>query len=153
MVDGESKSKTNTKIPWYLPVIVVLGAAPALGALFVFGFIVRYSLAHDEKRCPFELLERREVAQGVWLREEKRRCLEDVEEHRWVVEREGKNRVELGRYPLLLANAAHGFRWEARIDGGNVVVEIDNQGKGKITLKEKHEPNLHKKQPYFQEKR
>jgi hypothetical protein len=118
---GKSETK---KTPWYLPIIVVLGAAPAVFSLYILYFITNYSMAHDEERCPYAHVETRDVAAGVRVREESRRCIDEVEEHRWLVERGTAPQIE------------QGFPWQARIEEARVVITIENQGRGEIVLRE-----------------
>jgi hypothetical protein len=130
---GKSETK---KTPWYLPIIVVLGAAPAVFSLYILYFITNYSMAHDERRCPYAHVETREVGAGVRVREESRRCIDEVEEHRWLVERGTAPPNELGRYPLEAEQIPQGFPWTASIEDARVVITIENQGRGEIVLRE-----------------
>ncbi len=121
---------------WWWPILVVLGVAPALFALYIMYFIAHYALAHDEERCPYALVETRAVAAGVRVREESRRCIDEVEEHRWLVERGTASPNELGRYPLEAAEIERGFPWRAAIEDGRVVITIENRGRGEFVLRE-----------------
>jgi hypothetical protein len=134
MTDAD-KSETK-KTPWYLPIIVVLGAAPAVFSLYILYFITDYSMAHDEGRCPYAHVETRDVGAGVRVREESRRCIDEVEEHRWLVERGTAPPNELGRYPLEAAQIEQGFPWQAEIEDARVVITIQNQGRGELVLRE-----------------
>lgn len=133
---SEASKTEKKKTPWWLPIIVVLGAAPAVFALYILYFITRYSMAHDEGRCPYEHVETRPVAAGVRVREESRRCIDEVEEHRWLVERGTAPLDELGRYPLEADQISLGFPWVAAIEDGRVVITVQNQGRGEIVLRE-----------------
>ncbi|MBN8615810.1 MAG: hypothetical protein J0L92_34775 [Deltaproteobacteria bacterium] len=124
------------KTPWWLPIIVVLGAAPAIFSLYILYFISRYSIAHDEERCPYVHVETRDVSAGVRVREESRRCIDEVEEHRWLVQRGTEPPMELGRYPLEAAQIEDGFPWTATLDDARVVITVQNQGRGEIVLRE-----------------
>ena len=53
-------------------------------------FMAQNEAAFDEATCPYQVMETREVAEGVEVREDARRCQADVEEHRWVLLREEK---------------------------------------------------------------
>lgn len=131
------KAQTEAKkSPWWLPIIVVLGAAPAVFSLYILYFITSYSIAHDEDTCPYQARETRDVSAGVRVREEARRCIDEVEEHRWLVERGTAPPNELGRYPLEAAQIEQGFPWVASIEEGRVVITIQNQGRGEIVLRE-----------------
>ncbi len=123
------------KTPLWVPVAVFFGALPAVMALFIFGVIVRYGWAHDEDRCPFHSVETRTIDASVSVREDARRCIEEVEEHRWVVLR-GGSELDLGRYPLEAELVEVGFPWEARVEDGRVVIDVTNEGRGTFTLRE-----------------
>lgn len=69
--------------------------------LLVLVFVIRNEHAHDETRCPFRLAERRPVAGAEsFVIDEKRECIEGLEEHRWTVERGGVRVREIGRRRL-----------------------------------------------------
>jgi hypothetical protein len=116
-------------------VLVGLAIAPAVIAVGIFGFIARYSLAHDEARCPFSEVETRASGE-VQVREESRRCLPEIEEHRWLAIRDGRAPLELGRYPLEAERVEHGFPWEVRQEEGRAVVTVINEGRGEIVFRE-----------------
>lgn len=139
-VAGGSPPSAAKKTPFWVPVVVFVGALPAVFALFIFGFIVRYGWAHDEGRCPFHEVETRSVGSGVSVREDARRCMDEVEDHRWLVLREGAEPLDLGRYPLEAALVDVGFPWEARLEEGRVVVDVTNEGHGTFTLREPAPP-------------
>lgn len=127
-------SEAKKKTPWWVPVIVVIGALPALFALFIFAFVVRYSVAHDEETCPYMLGEPREVASGVRVREDTRVCMDDVRDHRWVVLREGVDDRSLGNLPLMGEDAR--FEWEARIEEDRVVIDVVVPDRGELSFRE-----------------
>ncbi|MFO0713703.1 MAG: hypothetical protein U0353_27870 [Sandaracinus sp.] len=127
---------SDKKSPWWLPIVVVVGAAPAVFAIYILYFITSYSMAHDERRCPYSHVETRPVGDGVRVREESRRCIDEVEEHRWLVERGTAPPNELGRYPLEAEQISEGFPWTATIEDARVVITIQNQGRGEIVLRE-----------------
>lgn len=133
-VDPNATEKRGT--PLWVKIIVVLGALPGVLALFIMFFIARYSILHDEDRCPYAHVETRDVGDGVRVREESRRCMDEVEEHRWLVERGTAEPLELGRYPLEAAQIPEGFPWTATLDEQRVVITITNQGRGEIVLRE-----------------
>jgi hypothetical protein len=109
---------------------------PAALAIGIFVFIARFGMAHDESRCPFREVETRRVATGLEVREEARRCLPEVEEHRWLVLREGGEPRELGRYPRRTAQPGQGLPWRARERDGRVIVTVTNVGRGDIVFRE-----------------
>jgi hypothetical protein len=132
--DAPAAEKKAT--PLWVKIIVVLGALPGVLALFIMFFIARYSILHDEDRCPYAHVETRNVGDGVRVREESRRCMDEVEEHRWLVERGTAAPMELGRYPLEAEQIPDGFPWTATLDERRVVITITNQGRGEIVLRE-----------------
>lgn len=117
------------------PALVLIAILPALLAIGVFIFVARYEIAHDDARCPFQEVRSAQVA-GATVREDSRRCLDDVEEHRWVVLREGFAETEIGRYPLEAAHFDEGFPWEVRAEEGRAVVAVTNPGRGEMIFRE-----------------
>ena len=117
-------------------VLMVLGMLPAVLALGIFAFIARFQLAHDEGRCPFHELETRAVTPSVRVREDARRCLPEIEEHRWLVIRGGREPLELGRFPLEADQTERGFPWTATLEDGRAVVTITNEGRGELVFRE-----------------
>lgn len=127
-------SETKKKTPWWVPVIVVIGALPAVFALFIFAFVVRYSVAHDEASCPYTLGEPRVIADDVSVREDSRSCMDDVRDHRWVVLRPGVPDRSLGNLPLMGEDAR--FEWEARIEEERVVIDVVVPDRGELSFRE-----------------
>lgn len=117
-------------------VLMVLGGLPALLAIGIFVFIARFQLAHDEGRCPFHEVETRVVSPDLRVREDARRCLEEIEEHRWLVLRTGAEPLELGRFPLEAEQTERGFPWTAELEDARVVVTITNEGRGELVFRE-----------------
>lgn len=110
------------------PILIVLATAP-LGILLLSMFMMaRSELAFDEARCPFETGEVRVVSDGVSVREDARTCQEGVEEHRWVLMREGQEPREIARRRLEAAYFEGDYAWSASETDDNVEVEIRNPG-------------------------
>lgn len=107
--------------------LVILATAPIGFAIFFFGFIVESELAFDEATCPYEEIEVREVAEGIRVREEERTCQPGVEEHRWVLLREGEDDLEFGQRRLQ-AELYEEYSWSARVQDDRVWLEILNPG-------------------------
>ena len=135
----QTPEKKKERTPLWVVLVVIVGAAPAVFAVYILFFISRYSIMHDESRCPYAHVVTRPVGQGVRVREESRRCIDEVEEHRWLVERGTAPPRELGRYPLEAAQITAGFPWHAEIEEGRVVITITNEGRGDLVLREPHE--------------
>ena len=105
-------------------------AVPAIVTpVAVFAFIVRTELAHDPETCPFREVERREIGARLSVAEERRSCLEGVEEHRYLVYRP-QRRFVLGRRRFAAeAFSAQVYRWRANTDAeGRVLVTVTNEG-------------------------
>lgn len=130
---GESAKK---KSPWWLPIAVFFGALPAVLAIGIFVWVIRTGLAHEESRCPFHDVETRPLDAHASVLEQSRRCIDDVEEHRWMVVRDEGTPMELGRMPLENERIAEGFPWEARIEDDRVVIDVTNEPRGVFTLRE-----------------
>ncbi len=108
---------------WKKAVLVGLAVAPIGFAILAFVFMARSELAFDEATCPFEEREVRDVAPGVRVRDEARTCQPGVEEHRWVVLREGRPELAIGQRRLA-AEAWVGSSWTAVLRDGHVRLEI-----------------------------
>ncbi len=122
------------KLPIPRWVLILVATLPAGIAIGIFIFIARFSMAHDESRCPFREVEARAVSADAIVREESRQCLPEVEEHRWVLLRQDRGELELGRYPL--EQIGRGFPWHADLEEGRVVVTVTNEGRGDIVFRE-----------------
>lgn len=116
--------------------LVAIGVLPAFFAVGIFVFIARIGIAHDESRCPFHEVETRVVSAQVSVREEARRCLPEMEEHRWLAIRGRAPPLELGRFPLAAERIDAGFPWAAREEAGRVVVTVTNVGRGDLVFRE-----------------
>ena len=126
--------RAKKRSPWWLPLVVIMGAAPAVLALIIFGVIVRYSWAHDLDRCPYTLGTPRDLREGVAVREDHRQCMEDVEDHRWVVVREGMDDLPLGNLPLMGTNVT--VEWAARLEEDHAIVDVTIPERGDLTFRE-----------------
>jgi hypothetical protein len=107
---------------------MAVSALMVLTMLVIFGLIVRSERAHDEGRCPFSAIGEQTLA-GVRVVEEARTCLPQVEEHRWLVARPGKDTYELARKRLDRARfSKERFRWSLSQDEKQLLVltiEVD----------------------------
>lgn len=134
MSEATTATDPAKKTPWYVPVLVVVGAAPAVFAIGIFAFVLYTGWAHDESRCPFQDAETRTLDAHASVLEQSRRCIEQVEEHRWLVVRDGAPGVELGRLPQ--ERVGEPVPWEARLEDGRVVIDVTNEPRGVFTLRE-----------------
>ena len=126
MSDGEGAPRGLRS--WKKPVLVVLATAPIGLALVILVFMARYEAAFDEARCPYEEVETRALRPGLAVREDARTCQPGVEEHRWVVLREGLDPRPVALRPLPEADW-EGYSWSAAEEDGRVRVEILNPGR------------------------
>ncbi|MDQ3030826.1 MAG: hypothetical protein M3Y87_00250 [Myxococcota bacterium] len=124
------------KLPIPRWAVIAIAIFPAFAAIGIFLFIARFSMAHDEGRCPFSEVETRAAGERVSVREESRRCLPEIEEHRWIVVREGRPELELGRFPLESEQIEQGFPWVAVEEEGRAVVTVTNEGRGELVFRE-----------------
>jgi hypothetical protein len=129
-----SEPAPKKKTPWYVPVVVVIGAAPAVFAIGIFGFVMYTGWAHDEGRCPFHEVETRQLDGHAAVREDARHCIEQVEEHRWLVVRDGQAPNELGR--MAQEHVGTAVPWTARIEDDRVIIDVTNEPRGVFTLRE-----------------
>lgn len=91
-------------------------------------FILRNELAHDEGRCPYQPLTVEVVAPGVELVEERRSCIDGLEDRRYSVRRDEEVRV-LGRRRLpTAAFAAPGYDWHAELRNGQAFLKVKANG-------------------------
>jgi len=104
-------------------ILVLIATAPIGLAIFSFLFMVRSELAFDETTCPFVEREVRELAEGIRIREEERTCQSGIEEHRWVVLRDGEEDYPIGQRRLS-AELYADYSWTAEVRGTHVRLEI-----------------------------
>ena len=121
------------RAPWMataVKIFRVLSILMVLAVVSIFVLLVRAERAHDEARCPFQEIAERRLPDGVAVVEEQRRCMDDAQEHRWMVQRPGKQPVELARRrlsPELFAEGAYSWKLSLEDDGG-VILELENRG-------------------------
>jgi hypothetical protein len=108
-----------------------------LGPVLIFGFIVWSESAHDVATCPYQEHERREIAPGVVVVDDARRCLQGVEEHRYTLVRDAQPRL-LGRRrfaPEAFTPAR--YRWRAEVTPeGEVELLVENDGQDPVVFRE-----------------
>ena len=109
--------------------LIVVAVLPAVILVSSMIWMGHSQLAFDETRCPWRRGVTREVTDRKSVREDSRRCQPDVAEHRWILIREGREPVEMGRRRLELERWGRGYRWAAREDAqGRVRVDIHCPG-------------------------
>lgn len=121
-----------------LPRWVLWLALPGVIApIAILVFIVLTEAAHDDARCPFRELSRRPASPGVEVIEEARRCLDDVEERRFVVVRDGRRQVlgERRFSPDLFSPDI--YAWEVKVsEAGETHVRVTQEGHGAVVFRE-----------------
>ena len=118
---------------WALWLMLPGIVTPAL----IFGFILWTESAHDPDRCPFRELSRTTLEDGAHVIEEGRRCVADVEERRFRLERGAEARVLGERRFDAAAFAAGKYSWEATVTkDGEVQVTVRNDGHDDLLLRE-----------------
>jgi hypothetical protein len=121
-----------------LPKWVLWAAIPgALAPILILVWIVITERAFDESKCPFVEKERRSPIEGAYVVEQARRCIDKVEERRFVLERHGKTQLLGERRFAPDAFAAGRYKWEARVsEQGEIQVRIDNEGHGHVIFRD-----------------
>ncbi len=112
--------------PWKKAILVALALLPVGVLAYSMIFMVQNEAAFDESTCPYAEVELRVVSAGVSVREEGRTCQPGVEEHRWVLLREGEPEEPIGLRRLDAALYEH-YSWTATIqEDDRVRLEITN---------------------------
>lgn len=140
-MSSEAPERPRRWLKWLAVALLAPGAILVVVVMF---FLVRSELAHDEARCPFERVDSREVADGIAIVDEGRRCQDGVEEHRWVVVRDGSRR-EIGRRRLdqrLFDARAYSYAAEIERETGGVVVHVRNEGIAEQSFRERPRPDV-----------
>jgi hypothetical protein len=106
-----------------------LSALMVVLVLSVLFLIVRTERAHDESACKFAMYSRRDLG-ATQVIEERRSCLPNLEERRYLVQRAGAPRFELARRRLDSARfASDRYQWNLREDARQkIVLRIDVDG-------------------------
>jgi hypothetical protein len=118
---------------WFLWIAIPGAIAP----IVIFAFILLTESAHDEAKCPFRELSRRPGGQGGEVIEEGRRCIDDVEERRFVMLRSGERYVlgERRFAPDLFSPDV--YSWEVKVsEQGETHVRVAQKGHGEVVFRE-----------------
>jgi hypothetical protein len=109
---------------------MVASGLMVLAVLVVFGLIIRTERAHDEALCKFEALSQRSLG-TLEVREERRRCLPEIEERRYLLKHGAKPAYELARKRLPPAQfGVDRYTWTVREDKPDLfVIRLDVDGK------------------------
>jgi hypothetical protein len=108
---------------------ITLSVVMVVMMLSILFLIVRTERAHDEGACKFALSSQRDLG-SVQVIEERRSCLPELEERRYLVQRSGSERYELTRKRLPKAHfATDRYKWTLREDDKHLLVlRIDVDG-------------------------
>ena len=122
----------------FLPRWVRWAAIPAAaGPFLIFLFVLLTEGAHDPQDCPFAEVERREVTASLTVIETGRNCVGDVEERRWTIVRDGRERVLGNRRLERGAFGPDRYTWTAELsDAGELHVRVTNEGHGHVLFRE-----------------
>jgi len=132
--DAEPSSPSGLPLPRW---VLWLALPGMIAPVVIFGFILFTERAHDEERCPFRELSRRTASEQVEVIEQARRCIDDVEERRFVVVRGGERRVlgERRFAPALFMPDI--YAWEIKVsDEGETHVRVTQKGHGEVIFRE-----------------
>ncbi len=105
---------------------MALSALMVVLVVSVLFLIVRTEHAHDESTCKFSVHSRRDLG-ATQVIEERRSCLPELEERRYLIQRAGADRLELARRRLDSARfASDRYKWSLREDAKHkLVLRID----------------------------
>jgi hypothetical protein len=120
-----------------LRIALVVFTVPSVAlVLLTVGLVISNERAHDEARCPFVPVETRAVGEGAAVREDRRACVDGLEERRWLVLR-GRDVLEVGRRRLASSfYAPEKYAWEPRLEADGVAVAVRNEGAPPVTYRE-----------------
>jgi hypothetical protein len=131
---GNGPAAEPSFLPRWAMWLVLPGLLMPVGILAFMGIA---QLAHNESRCPFEQRSVQQLAPGVSVQEEARRCLPGTEERRYRLSRAGALRVLGERRLASKAFAAGRYSWTASInDRGEVQVIVHNADHGDVLFRE-----------------
>lgn len=121
---------------------MIMSALMVTAMLTILVLIVRNERAHDERTCKFAPLSERTLGRTK-VREESRRCLPELEERRYLVERAGDKPFELARKRMPPERFAVGrYAWTMREDKAHkLIVRFDANGQ---LLSEFFEEDVHR---------
>lgn len=107
----------------------LLIALPAIGfPVVILLFILRNDYAHDERRCPYVTLTTERFNADTEIVEERRSCVDGVEDRRYSVRREDSTRVLGTRRLPPAAFDAPEYRWIADLRNGQMHLKVTVKG-------------------------
>jgi len=128
---SEEEPESDKPQPWYMQrwlamVVLLPGAILMTGVLL---YTAKVEIAHDEARCPYEVVESRRVSQGGRITEERRSCQPGVAEHRWIYEAAGREPFVLGARRLPASSFRdEDYGWSTQWSDGGIELRVDNEG-------------------------
>jgi hypothetical protein len=116
----------NFKLPLWAKLLIAL---PAIGLpVMILLFILRNDVAHDESRCPYEVLTTQRVDANTEVIEERRSCIEGVEDRRYSVRRPDSLRpLGVRRLPPD-AFEVPAYKWTAELRQGQMFLKVVTKG-------------------------
>lgn len=114
------------QMPLWAKLLIVL---PALGfPVVILLFILRNEYAHDESRCPYEVLTVERHDAGIEIVEERRSCLSNVEDRRYSARRSDSVHVMGKRRLPPEAFKKPGYQWTAELRQGQMHLTVITNG-------------------------
>jgi len=116
----------NFRMPLWGKLLIAL---PALGfPLVILLFILRNDYAHDETRCPYVALTSERISADAEVVEERRSCVDGVEDRRYSVHRKDSTRVLGTRRLPPSAFQKPDYRWTAELRDGQMHLKVIAKG-------------------------
>lgn len=107
----------------------LLIALPAIGLpVVILLFILRSEVAHDESRCPYALLTTRRIDANTEVIEERRSCIDGVEDRRYSVRRPDSLRPLGTRRLPPSAFETPPYKWTAELRDGQMFLKVVTNG-------------------------
>lgn len=125
-MSAEDPLLPNIVVPRWLKLAIAL---PAIGLpVVILLFILRNEYAHNEQRCPFTVVETRALTADVAIVEERRSCIDGVEDRRYSVRRDAELRVLGSRRLPPSAFQKPQYHWSADVKQGQVHMTVTVAG-------------------------
>jgi hypothetical protein len=116
----------NFKLPRWAKLLIAL---PAIGLpVVILLFILRNDVAHDEARCPYELLTAQRIDSSTEVIEERRSCIDGVEDRRYSVRRVDSLRPLGTRRLPPKAFEPPSYKWTAELRNGQMFLKVITNG-------------------------
>lgn len=130
-----SADRRRRVLEWIAIALVVPSVVLFVGVSL---FVAITEYAHDESRCPFERVGERTLVDGtIVVQEDRRSCVEGVEERRWIVRRPDRGPREVARRRLSSDFFEPSrYRWRAALEDDWVHIRIENDGVSPAVFRE-----------------